>query len=233
MSFHSNKEKMDQAELIGCIEHFNALRTANHRYASFDYCFNYFQSFENKNTIASREHIEMSCLHLGFYLASWGMLRGSSDALEHSLTWLVPVIKIIAESPETLWLLDVDGYNEETLGMINFKYNQIAQALEVQTHLTLVTKIMLGVYGCVPAFDRNVKAWHRSIRTGKQTFTQKLEGIGKFYNENKDTIDELAKSLNTIDFKTGHPTNHCYTKAKVIDMIGFEIGKKIVDKKPM
>lgn len=51
------------------------------RYASYDYCFNYFQSFYNNGTVvelASEANLQMSCLQLGFYLASWGMLRGSS-----------------------------------------------------------------------------------------------------------------------------------------------------------
>ena len=43
------------------------------RERSWDFCFNYFQS----NTKPTR-NIELSCLQLGYYLASWGMLRGSS-----------------------------------------------------------------------------------------------------------------------------------------------------------
>jgi hypothetical protein len=51
------------------------------RYASFDYCFNYFRSFREQDRtadIAAPQNLQMSCLQLGFYLASWGMLRGSS-----------------------------------------------------------------------------------------------------------------------------------------------------------
>lgn len=36
--------------------------------------------------------MEVSCLHLGFYLASWGMLRGSSDLLQRSARHLVPLM---------------------------------------------------------------------------------------------------------------------------------------------
>jgi len=223
---------MKSEEIKYCIESFNNKRKANLRYTSFDYCFNYFQSFEDKKTITSNENLELSCLQLGFYLASWGMLRGSSEALNHSVKWFAPVIEIISNSDRVLWTLDVDGYNEETLKVINSTYDQLAKALNVKTHITLVTKIMLGVYGCVPAFDNNFTAWHRSIIKGKQTFTQKLDGIKKFYmdSNNKDTIDHYARSLKTIEFKTESSANRCYTKAKIIDMIGFEIGAKINSK---
>lgn len=63
-------------------------RGPDKRYASFDYCYNYFQEFyENNNTkaLASKENIQMSCLHIGFCLASWGMLRGSSFLLQKSV----------------------------------------------------------------------------------------------------------------------------------------------------
>jgi hypothetical protein len=43
------------------------------RYASFDYCFNYFQYFKEEDLIeelAEPENIQTSCLQLCFYLAS-------------------------------------------------------------------------------------------------------------------------------------------------------------------
>lgn len=59
-------------------------RRPDARYASFDYCFNYFQSFREARNIAalaSSANLQLSCLHLGFYLASWGMLRGLCGAV--------------------------------------------------------------------------------------------------------------------------------------------------------
>jgi hypothetical protein len=68
-----------------------AARTPTDRYASFDYCFNYFQSqFEDDRlpALAEAPGLQMSCLHLGFYLASWGMYRGSTVRLQRSLAYL-------------------------------------------------------------------------------------------------------------------------------------------------
>ena len=50
----------------------------NTRSTSFDYCYNYFYSFYKENRLmelANDKNIQMSCLQIGFYLASWGMFR--------------------------------------------------------------------------------------------------------------------------------------------------------------
>ena len=60
-------------------------RKATDRYSSFDYCFNYFQKYREEGAIAkisSASNLELSCLQLCFYLASWGMLRASSVLLQ-------------------------------------------------------------------------------------------------------------------------------------------------------
>ena len=45
----------------------------HHRYKSWEHCFSYFSKKKLDEAIA--------CLHLSFYLASWGMYRGSSFLL--------------------------------------------------------------------------------------------------------------------------------------------------------
>jgi len=50
-------------------------RQPSTRSSSFDYCFNYFQSYREAGDISGmfrRENMDLSCLHLGFYLASMG-----------------------------------------------------------------------------------------------------------------------------------------------------------------
>jgi hypothetical protein len=75
------------------LDAFLCRRSPAARYASFDYCFNYFQEArDNHETtrLAHDDRLELSCLHLGFYLASWGMMRGSGGLHGHSLHELVP-----------------------------------------------------------------------------------------------------------------------------------------------
>src|SRR4051794_39107279 len=70
---------MTDPEIVNLVHQFKKKRTPEHRYASFDYCFNYFRRFRagRLQDIAAKENIESSCLHLRFYLASWGMFRMS------------------------------------------------------------------------------------------------------------------------------------------------------------
>lgn len=81
-------------------------RKPNERYASFGYCFNYFQSFRelgNISALADPANVQLSCVQLGFYLASWGMLRGSAELLQKSARQLVPIIEVVAGTDASLW----------------------------------------------------------------------------------------------------------------------------------
>jgi hypothetical protein len=86
------------------------------RYTSFDYCFNHFQSHHDLGfaELASASGMELSCLHLGFYLASWGMLRGSSVLLRRSIKHFTPVIEVIAAAEMNIWEIDAHTYTDES-----------------------------------------------------------------------------------------------------------------------
>ena len=96
-------------------------RTPNARYASFDYCFNYFQSFRETGkikAITEGENIQIACLHLGFYLASWGMFRGSADLLQRSARHLVQAIELIAVADAKLWEIDAHCYTKSNIELL-------------------------------------------------------------------------------------------------------------------
>jgi len=212
--------------------------TPKHRYASFDYCYNYFLRTEDLT-----KDIEKSCLVLGFYLASWGMFRGSSFLLEKSIKYFERTIKYIANRPKSDWKIDVDNYDSDNnIATIIKIYSDIKDILitEDNAHLTLVTKILLGVFGFVPAFDKYFGDAFRVIaKDDKNGFrvlnAESLTFIKRFYEANKDSIDKLSNQTHTIDFLTGKETDINYTKAKIIDMYGFTIefekAKKIKEEK--
>jgi len=199
-------------------------RNPNERYASFDYCYNYFQSFREKGCIekiASKENIETSCLHLGFYLASWGMLRGSSFLLEKSIKHYIPLIRNIVKFDKRIWEIDVDRYTDENIELLLECRDMICKSLGNSSKLTdtLTTKIMLGVFSNVPAYDDFFRKGFSVHSFGKKT----LKMIAKFYDYNKSTIDKYR--IRTFDFSTGKETKRYYTKAKIIDMICFMEGQ--------
>lgn len=188
------------------------------RYASFDYCFNYFQDARDAQEtidLATRDRLELSCLHLGFYLASWGMMRGSGGLYGRSLQELVPVVQAIAGEPPATWELDVPGYSEAGIARVLALAERIRTAYTFAASPVLVTKTILGVFGCVPAFDRFFRLGFGGAVLNRATLTR----VGDFYTCNKSALH--AVPVHTLDFASGQDTSRCYTQAKIIDMVFF------------
>jgi hypothetical protein len=190
------------------------------RYASFDYCFNYFQSFREAGehaALATPANLQLSCLHLGFYLASWGMLRGSAELLQKSARHLARIVEVIADADASLWEIDAHCYTEGNIQRLLDTVRTFRQSQPGMSDI-LVTKIMLGVFGNVPAFDTNFKNGF-----GVATFGPKaLRKIAGCYQEHAKVIDRYR--IPTLDFVTGEHTQRSYTRAKVIDMAFFVEG---------
>jgi hypothetical protein len=199
-------------------------RHPSERYASFDYCYNYFQAFREQDRIddiCHYDNMQRSCLELGFYLASWGMLRGSSFLLFKSAKFYESVLRAITEFDRKIWTVNVDSYTTENIALLLGARKAIRQALGKENKPTdiLVTKIMLGVFGNIPAFDNSFRS---GFGVGNPTRTH-LERVAGFYAHHKDTID--AAKIYTLDFSTGNNTTRPYPKAKIVDMVGFMLGQ--------
>jgi len=209
--------------------------TPTHRYASFDYCFNYFQDSRAEQM---ETDIEKSCLELAFYLASWGMLRGSSFLLQKSIKHYEPLIKYIIQLKKdnhSIWNIDAHNYENDSIQTILEIYKNITNLImnndKSTRHLVLTTKIMLGVFGCISAFDQFFTDTFREIckkfpeRNGFRSVNKdNLIQIKNFYEANKEDIEILRNKIHTLDFNTGEFTQKKYTRAKIIDMYGFAKG---------
>jgi hypothetical protein len=134
----------------------------HHRYRSWEYCYQYFRNARVNSLTAARDH---AALQLGFYLASWGMYRGSSFLLQHTYTVHRNVIDVIAESRfDDLWNADFGEKKTDVLfiprvweliAAVREAYKPFAPRIgSAQPTDTLVTKVILGTFGCLPACDR-------------------------------------------------------------------------------
>ena len=192
------------------------------RYASFDYCFNYFQSHREQRKLPELlrgDVLQLSCLHLGFYLASWGMLRGSSDLLQRSVRAFVPLITVIANAPAEIWEADANMYGDGSCPVVFDTAHRIAAALPNGASDILVTKIMLGTFGCVPAFDTYFKK-------GFGVSNVRAQGTQKGWRVLDAYVAVIERNrVETLDFASGVATERRYTRAKVIDMIFFVAGE--------
>jgi len=208
---------------------FLKIREKDQRYTSYDYCYNY---FHKKDTI--KEDIELGCLHLTSYLASWGMYRGSGFLLrEKSYKFFEKLVKKISDQPPSMWKIDVDNYKDDNINQLMKCREMIEEALgkENRPSHTLVTKIMMGVFGSVPALDQLFADGTKKIlkkRIDKLT-PKNIEEIRKFYEANQQDIDDLSKSTFTMDYRTGSDSKINYTKAKIIDMYFWEKGREIAE----
>ena len=237
------KEHQIEAREFGrAIKQSHKQSKAEQRYASYDFCYGYFQT--HRHHLA--ENMELSCLHLWAYLASWGMLRGSSLLLQEcSMKALSGVVKYLDSLPEDVWLLDVPDYKsirvKRKISKIFTKIKERISSIKldnkkqhVSATTTLVTKIMLGTLGCVPAFDQKfVVAFKKEFEgTGckfKEVNDDALKCIHDFYESNSDLLYPAFYPI--IGFNGKPIMNIQYKYAKLIDMYGFYKGNNIQNKK--
>lgn len=147
--------------------------------------------------------------------------------LNKSIKYYEPLIRYIANQDKQVWDIDVDCYNEENIQRIIQIYRDIQNIMikNGNSHLILVTKIMLGVWGFVPAFDNYFGNTFRNIFKGECGFrslnVKALNCVHEFYQHNRSEIDSLSDRIFVRRFIDGRKTNITYKKAKIIDMYGF------------
>ncbi|MEQ1525671.1 MAG: hypothetical protein ABL911_02860 [Gallionella sp.] len=192
----------------------------HHRYLSWEHCYDYFGQDD--------VDLDKACLHMAFYLASWGMYRGSSFLLwKDYLIHKEVVIQLLenkhlrkinadysdSDIGEIIELCNwVRGWYKDNLGKINGK-EKAAIASD-----TLVTKIVLGALGCVPAYDRYFIDGLRE--GGFSPLRPSLDGIKtlvNFYTNHRNQFDSLQAKIKTVG---GTP----YPAMKLVDMYFWQIG---------
>ena len=193
------------------------------RYASFDFCYNYFHSHQG-NLVG--ENMQTSCMQLWSYLASWGMIVRGNEIQSKNYSCLKGVVKYINEHAEFYNLsIDDTTYVQQMMNL----YQGVKSALnfEQPNQKTLITKIILGVYACCPAMDsRFTKTFGMSVL--KDLREEELEKIVSFYKSNESTLKKMQKESSKKCFSfDGRSTSLSYTIAKLIDMYGFQRNNKI------
>jgi hypothetical protein len=127
-----------------------------HRYRSWENCYSCFQRLQSSKSEAD---VDSATLHLAFYLASWGMYRGSSRLLQKDYKVHTRIVQELLEAKyNQLWHLDFDTVNTKgpevslVIQLVK-RINHIYADLQVSPTETLVTKVLLGTFGCIPAYD--------------------------------------------------------------------------------
>lgn len=122
---------------------------------SWQQCYDYFGRDDR------RFAIDEGALRLAFYLASWGMYRGSADIRNYSYQALIPVVSTLRR-PDARALRDVtleDALKrvDELFDLLRSIDDDLQRTMSrISVTDTLKTKIALGTVACIPAYDRFV-----------------------------------------------------------------------------
>jgi hypothetical protein len=197
----------------------------NHRYKSWEHCYFYFQA-DNPNF-----ETDKACLHLAFYLASWGMYRGSSPLLQKDYKIHMEVVEKLwnLESKQYLQSLDFSNLQDADISDIVKLMNEIkkiyakhkVEEKDVSASNTLVTKILLGTIGCVPAYDRFFIDGLKQCGISPKSAPSKksLQSVVNFYCEHKKEFDAVANHI-----EKSNKSAVKYPPMKLVDMYFWQIG---------
>lgn len=210
----------------------NVYREDEHgRYRSYDHCHTFF--IENRGKEEKREEL---ALHLFAFLGSWGMLRGSSFMLQKDYKFLIPMVALLCED-KYAYLIDVDpfaaGFDQSKYldGVTELK-SKIADFLHNATYYkndctgeitkvsdTLITKILLGTFSCVPAYDAYFKKTLGKEKIKKAFDKNGLSSLLDYILKNKAAIIEAQQEVNEM-------TEIKYPVMKIVDMAFWQNGTK-------
>ena len=222
-------------ELIDAAQTFydDARRDKNGRSRSWEHCY---RVFRDARTDPSPDCDYLS-LHLAFYLASWGMYRGSCFIFHKDYKVHTPIVEeILKPEYDCLFGLactdvrndDVWAQLKELSDYISDYFHRIRE--EVRGHAVassvspvLITKILLGTLGCVPAYDTffGIGAKYLGLKEDSYKKDSLLE-LADIYEAHNDRLEEARRGMRVGDL--------IYPQMKLLDMgfwqIGFEKSSK-------
>lgn len=203
-----------------------------HRYKSWDNCH---QAFNVAN------QVEIHTLELAFYLASWGMYRGSSGLLQKNHLIHKGTVDILF-SKDSLKLKcdqmnEINRKNSKDIPDLKDKlanhYSKIYftkgadKPKSISPTDTLLSKILLGTLGCVLAYDRYFIDGLKEMKMKHTIFNVvSLNELFDFIDNNKIEIVSAQKLVSTT-------THKHYPIMKILDMFFWQIGydKDVKEKK--
>lgn len=210
---------------------YTEVQQENHRFLSWEHCYAKFY-FARKQ---DNPDIDTLSLHLAFYLASWGMYRGSSFLLKCDYRVHIPVVEEILK-PEYNCLLELKCQDllenkivQERLVFLETKlsehYEKVRQRVVSENIASdispiLITKVLLGTLGCTPAYDRFFILAVRKEEITSGIYMQKsLLKLAQFYEDNKQDFETEREKYKV--------ENLAYPQMKFLDMALWQIGREV------
>ena len=202
-----------------------------HRFRSWGHCYRYFRQVRSGRIALE---FDSAALHLGFYLASWGMYRGRSFLLWKDYKLHRYAIRdLFRKKYQGLWNLDYARMRDEArtayllidlANRLRHTYRTHVPAVngakrQVEATDTLVSTILLGTLACTPAYDEFVCAG---------LYTDKI----KYSHLNSEHILALWGFCNAHDREFRHAQRRIrengitYPAMKLVDMYLWTRGQR-------
>ena len=223
----------------------NIKNDENHRLKSWEHCYTQFTMMFKKDKLSDTD-IDYLSLHLAFYLASWGMYRGSSFILQKDYKVFYPVIELLSinrnkfndgkieyllndENDNTIkkYVNSFFEFDAELTKLLNEMRNTVKGKIVTSVSDTLRTKITLGTYGSIPAYDRYFREGLRATKGHGFILAYSENSVVKLFEFAKENRQELKDIRQELTSKYGVE----YPYMKLIDMYLWQRGYELEEDK--
>lgn len=164
------------------------------------------------------------------------MYRGSSFLLSYDYKVHTGAVKIILdEKYDILFDIDCKELNSNLFAEKLFalrdeldEYYKTLRGINVKSEIseTLLSKIIMGTSGCVPAFDTYLCKGMKIYKMDKYHFNKhSIKLLLKFYKDNYEKLEEIRSTKHIRD------TNILYTQMKILNIRFWQMGKDEIDSK--
>ena len=198
---------MQNSIIKGINDYYNDINNNdNSRYKSWEHCYaTFYNAITNGDK--SSETKDYLSLQLAFYLASWGMYRGSSFLLQKDYTIHREPIKIILDDTYSVLLgikcdklLSNINLLFELIKKLEDEYEKVRAGIKgmVKNGVTdtLISKVLLGTLGCVPAYDRFFKDGLKKLRMENFSFNEKsISELCQYYSKYDSVLEKIRKTM--------------------------------------
>jgi hypothetical protein len=206
----------------------------HHRYKSWEHCYNYFGEYINLSSEDQEKDISTACLNLGFYLSSWGMMRSSFLLQKDYFVHEYLLRTVVMDKSNNIFRGRVSDNNielDKLILSVRTSYVDIITSIngidkKINVSDTLASKILLGIYGCVPAYDRFFIVGMKLHGIKGMTFNSySIKHLVNYCNQNEHEFNKLKIYIDKL--------GKDYPIMKLLDMYfwqcGYEADKEGLD----
>lgn len=201
---------------------------------TWDICYQFFK--RNKNQLlqadCDEELLLDASVHLSAHLGFFGMMRGSSFLLKTNPSFFVPIVRDVwKRARASRYALDATHPDHvkplwDTLSCYLLDASEDLRESTRPITQTLISKILLGMFACSPAYDtfvmRGLQAisWWTGLQTLQSSSDSKIDAWDKFINA-KET-EELLKEV-----KRQYALDESTPPCRVADLFLWDFGKML------